>query len=201
MTGQSSALAEAACVAPDARSAALTEAQPMASTLRPTDREVFFGKDDLIVSKTDLKGRITYANDVFQRIAGFTEKELLGQPHSMIRHPHMPRAVFKLLWDMLLQGQEVFAYVKNLTKQSDYYWVFAHVTPSYNAAGDMIGFHSNRRVPSRKAIATVVPLYADLLAAEAQHRNGKDALAAGHGRLLEFVNSTQKSYDELVLSL
>src|SRR5690348_3792647 len=64
----------------------------------PTDVEVFFDKDDIIVSKTDLKGHITYANKTFCGIAGYTEREVIGQPHSLIRHPDMPRAVFKLLW-------------------------------------------------------------------------------------------------------
>jgi PAS domain S-box-containing protein len=173
----------------------------MTSGVRPTQREAFFDRDEIIVSKTDLKGRITYANPVFQRIAGYTERELLGQPHSIIRHPDMPRAAFKLVWDMLLEREEVFAYVKNMTKTGDFYWVFAHITPSFDAAGKMIGFHSNRRVPSRKAIDAIAPLYADVLRVEAQHKNGKEALAAGYDHLVKFVSSTKKPYDELVLSL
>jgi PAS domain S-box-containing protein len=172
----------------------------MAPAIRPTNREVFFDTGDIIVSKTDVKGRITYANDVFVQISGFSERELLGQPHSIIRHPDMPRAVFKLLWDTLLSGSEIFAYVKNITKTGDHYWVFAHVTPSYDANGEMVGFHSNRRVPSRPAIQTVTPLYAELLRIEAQHRNGKDALTASTRHLADFVSGKKVAYDELVLS-
>ncbi len=173
----------------------------MATVIRPTGREVFFDPADIIVSKTDTKGRITYANDVFLAIAGYSEKELLGEPHSIIRHPDMPRAVFKLLWDMLFQGQEVFAYVKNMAKSGDHYWVFAHVTPSYDASGQLVGFHSNRRVPKRSVIDAITPIYADLLRLEASHRNGKEALAASSKALADFVTSKNLGYDELVLAL
>jgi PAS domain S-box-containing protein len=81
----------------------------MGRHINPRDVEVFFDKGDLIVSKTDVKGRITYANQVFCHVAGYSEAELLGQPHSIIRHPDMPRAVFKLLWDVIRDGREIFA--------------------------------------------------------------------------------------------
>ena len=77
----------------------------------------------------------------------------MGQPHSIIRHPDMPRAVFKLLWDTVIEGREIFAYVKNKAKNGDFYWVFAHVTPSYDNDRRIIGFHSNRRVPDPKVVA------------------------------------------------
>ncbi len=163
-------------------------------------KEVFF--EGLIVSKTNLSGRITYANDVFCRVAGYSEAELLGQPHSIIRHPDMPRAVFKYLWDTVLDGREVFAYVKNAAKSGDFYWVFAHVTPSRDAAGKTIGFHSNRRVPDPRIVREVItPLYAGLLRDEQSHRNGKDSLAAGYRALTDFIASKKISYDELIFSL
>ncbi|QCK84652.1 PAS domain S-box protein [Phreatobacter aquaticus] len=173
----------------------------MAHAIRPTGREVFFDPADIIVSKTDLKGRITYANDVFIAIAGFSERELLGQPHSIIRHPDMPRAVFKLLWDTLAKGEEIFAYVKNMARSGDHYWVFAHVTPSYDAAGTLVSYHSNRRVPKRAAIDAIAPVYAELCRVEAEHRNGKEALAASSRILSDFVVSQKIGYDELVLAL
>ncbi len=77
-------------------------------TVRPTGRERTFHEDEIIVSKTDLKGVITYANQVFVRVAGYSEQELLGQPHNLIRHPDMPKCVFKLLWDTISQGNEIF---------------------------------------------------------------------------------------------
>jgi len=169
---------------------------------KPTNTERFFAADDIIVSKTDLKGRITYANSVFCEVAGYTEAELMGLPHSVVRHPDMPRAVFKFLWDRIAEGHEVFAYVKNMAKNGDYYWVLAHVTPSFDAAGKIIGFHSNRRVPDPAIVKNAIaPLYAQILREEQSHRNGKDALAAGLQYLVDFVNSRKMSYDELVFSL
>ncbi|MGO3934453.1 PAS domain-containing protein [Rhodopseudomonas pseudopalustris] len=173
----------------------------MSASLKPTSVERFFDADDIIVSKTDLKGRITYANPTFCRIAGYDEDELLGQPHSIIRHPDMPRCVFKLLWDTLEQRREIFAYVKNMARNGDFYWVFAHVTPSYGATGEVVGYHSNRRVPDRRVVAAIEPLYAELLREEQSHRNGKDALAAGYRRLLDFVTAKNMSYDELIFAL
>jgi PAS domain S-box-containing protein len=168
----------------------------------PTKIERFFAKDDIIVSKTDLKGRITYANKVFCDIAGYTEAELIGQPHSIIRHPDMPRAVFKLLWDTILEGREIFAYVMNMAKGGDFYWVFAHVTPTFDANQNIVAFHSNRRVPDPKVIKTAIaPLYADLLREESAHPNGKDGLAAGYRKLTDFVGSQKVSYDELIFAL
>lgn len=168
-----------------------------------TQQEVFFDPSDIIVSKTDTRGRITYANRVFCDIAGYRLEEIVGQPHSIIRHPEMPRCIFKLLWDHLLRGEEVFAYVKNTTKdRNHYYWVLAHVTPSFNDAKEVIGFHSNRRVPNRETVNnTIIPLYASLLAEEEAHRNGKEAVNMGYQKLMEFVKSTNKPYDELMFSI
>lgn len=174
----------------------------MKKATAPTNVEVFFREEDLIVSKTDLKGRLTYVNREFCRIAGYTEAELLGEPHSVIRHPDMPRSVFKLLWDSILEGREIFAYVKNMTKSGDHYWVFAHVTPSYDERGQIVGFHSNRRVPSRDALSgTIVPLYSELLKEENRHSNGKQSLASGFECLAGWLKSKGKPYDELVFSI
>lgn len=174
----------------------------MARTVTPTNREVYFDAGDIIVSKTNLKGHITYANKVFCDIAGYTEAEVLGQPHSIIRHPDMPRAVFKLLWDHIVEGHEVFAYVKNMAKNGDHYWVFAHVTPSFDANRQVTGFHSNRRVPSREILnGAIIPLYGELLREEKSRRNGKDSLAAGYQKLLDFVSARKMAYDQFIFSL
>lgn len=173
----------------------------MADPIRPSHRERFFDANDIIVSKTDLKGRITYANHVFLDIAGYAESEILGQPHRIIRHPDMPRCVFKLLWDTVIDGQEIFAYVKNMAKNGDHYWVFAHVTPSFDAEGKVVGFHSNRRVPKRSAVDAIAPVYAHLCGIEAQFKNGKEALAAGFRHLQDFVTAKKVSYEEYVLAL
>ena len=134
-----------------------------------TGVERFFGDDEIIVSKTDLTGKITYANEIFYSISGFTEAEVVGQPHSMIRHPQMPRAVFKLFWETLQSGNEIFAYVDNLCKNGDHYWVFAHATPSFDARGEIVGYHSNRRVPERRSLDIVQALYRELREEELRH--------------------------------
>jgi PAS domain S-box-containing protein len=173
----------------------------MAPQINPTGRETFFRDFELIVSKTDLKGRLTYANGVFRRMAGYDESELLGQPHSIIRHPDMPRSVFRLLWETIEAHREIFAFVKNMARNGDHYWVFAHVTPSFDATGRITGYHSNRRVPDRAMLeSAIIPLYAEVLKIERSHVNGKEALAAGYKALTDFVASTKVSYDELMFS-
>ena len=87
----------------------------------PTGRERRFDDDELLVSKTDPKGRITYANDVFVRVSGYALPEIIGQPHNLIRHPQMPRGVFRLLWDSISRGEELFAFINNLAKNGDHY--------------------------------------------------------------------------------
>jgi PAS domain S-box-containing protein len=166
-----------------------------------TGVERVFGEDELIVSKTDRAGRIIYANDVFARISGYSLGELYGKPHNVVRHPEMPRGVFKLLWDTLELRSEVFAYVMNLTKRGDHYWVFAHITPSFDRSGQVMGYHSNRRTPNRAALPAVIGLYGELLAEEARHGDRRVAAAAS-ARLLEARLADRGStYGELMFEL
>ena len=167
----------------------------------PSGREVHFGDEEIIVSKTDLKGRITYANDVFAKVSGYSEAELLGKPHNLIRHPDMPACVFQLLWDTIEQRQEIFAYVINMAKDGGHYWVFAHVTPSFDQAGHHIGYHSNRRVPYLDALPAVKGLYAALCAEERKHSQKKEAIAASTRVLLGLLAEQGKSYSEFVFGL
>lgn len=174
----------------------------MARDAQTTGVERFFKDDEIIVSKTDLKGHITYANDVFLRVAGMSETEALGQPHSCIRHPDMPRAVFKLLWDTLGAGKEIFAYVLNRAKNGDHYWVLAHVTPSRDASGQVVGYHSNRRVPDRKVLDTVIiPLYKQLLEIEGRQANSKEGMNEAFNTLVNLLKSKGVGYDEFIFSL
>lgn len=167
-----------------------------------TGNERTFGENELIVSKTDLTGRITYANDVFLRIAGYTEAEILGQPHSVIRHPDMPRCVFKLLWDVIADGGEIFAYVINRAKNGDHYWVLAHVTPSFDTSGKIIGYHSNRRVPDMEIVHnTIVPLYKALKDEEDSHANRKDGMMAAFDTMVGLLAEKGVEYDEFIATL
>jgi PAS domain S-box-containing protein len=174
----------------------------MAQEIKLTGTECFFDDDEIIVSKTDLKGRITYANNVFLRIAGYTEQEVLGQPHSMVRHPEMPRCVFKLLWDTLRSGKEIFAYVINTAKNGDHYWVLAHVTPSRDASGNIIGYHSNRRVPDRTILNDkIIPLYKSLLEEENQHHDRKKGMETSFEAVVSMLSEAGVGYDEFVATL
>jgi len=170
-------------------------------TVTPTGVEQFFPEDEIIVSKTDLKGHITYANQTFIQIAGFTEEELLGQPHSIIRHPDMPRCVFKLLWDTLEARKEIFAYVKNMSKNGDHYWVFAHVTPTFGASNQIIGYHSNRRVPERTQVDLFAGIYSQLLAEERRYPDWRLGMQAAGKILMNTIAAKGMEYEEFVFSV
>lgn len=164
--------------------------------------EKFFSDNEIIVSKTDLTGRMTYCNDVFIRVSGYSEDECIGKQHSLIRHPAMPRSIFKLLWDTLNNGQEIFAYVVNRCKNGDFYWVNAHVTPSRDSLGNIIGYHSNRRTPDAAIVKnTIEPLYAKLLQIEQSHDNRKEGLAAASAAIRELLSQSGMEYDEFFASL
>ena len=169
--------------------------------VRPTGVERTFPPDELIVSKTDRRGVITYANDVFLRVSGYELDEVLGRPHNLIRHPEMPRAVFALLWQTLAEGRELFAYINNLASDGGHYWVLAHVTPSYVAEGRVVGYHSNRRGPAPSAVARIVPLYRQLLAEERRHPTARAAVEASSRLLAGLVAAEADSYDEFVWSV
>ncbi|WP_341705214.1 PAS domain-containing protein [Ferrovibrio sp.] len=167
----------------------------------PTGTERSFGEDEIIVSKTDARGRLFYANDVFCKVGLYSEQELAGQPHSIVRHPDMPRCVFQLLWETIAAGREIFAYVKNMAKNGDHYWVFAHVTPSYGRDGQIDGYHSSRRRPDRAALAQIEPLYRRLLEAENAAPDRKQGQAAGYALLHGILAERGQSYEEFVFSL
>ena len=168
--------------------------------VQPTQTEKLMRDEDFIVSKTDLKGRITYGNRIFQEFSGYTEKELLGAPHNIIRHPDMPRGVFKFAWDELGKEHEVFAYVKNMSADGSFYWVLANMTPSYDSAGQVIGYYSVRRAPGREAVKTMEGLYRLMLAEEA-----KVATAAQPDASLKLLNQVLAekgvSYADFILSI
>lgn len=165
-------------------------------------RERILGDEDIIVSKTDLKGKITYANENFLHFAGYKLGQVLGAPHNIVRHPHMPRCVFKLLWDYLGDSREIFAYVLNRSANGDHYWVLAHVTHSRDLEGRTVGYHSNRRSVNRQAVdEVIVPLYRQLLDAEARHANPKDGMAASSDLLADTLARAGKSYEQFIFTL
>lgn len=165
----------------------------------PTGVERRFGAEEIIVTKSDLKGRILYANEVFLRVAGYSEEEVIGRPHSILRHPDMPVAVFQLFWNRITAGDEVFALVNNLARDGANYWVFAHVTPTFDDAGRIVGYHSNRRQPDPSVIAAVVPLYRQVRALELRAHG--QVTPESSALLAELTTAAHASYDEYVWSL
>lgn len=163
----------------------------------PTSQERLMRENDFIVSKTDLAGRITYGNEIFIEFSGYSEEELLGSQHNIIRHPDMPRAVFHLLWDYLAKDREIFAYVKNMSKDGGYYWVFAQVAPMKDANNKKIGYTSVRRMPNPKAIPIVAEVYRNMLEAE-RKAGAKDAIAASGAVLAAVLKDKGVSYEELI---
>ena len=168
--------------------------------ITPTSVERVMREDDFIVSMTDLKGIITYCNRIFIEFSGYSESELLGTQHNIIRHPDMPRAVFKLLWDKIQNREECFAYVKNMAKDGSFYWVFTNVTPTFDPAGNITGYFSVRRKPKQSGVQTATAVYAAML--EAEKRAGPaNAIAAATKVLVDILNEKGLSYDELVLAI
>lgn len=161
-----------------------------------TDMELRMKPGEFIVSKTDLKGNITYGNETFIEMSGYSESELINAPHNILRHHDMPKLIFKLLWERIREREGIYAYVKNKTKNGDYYWVFAYVTPSFDPSGNRIGYFSIRRAPTPKAIETIEPLYRQLLDAE---RSG--GMSASQNYLTKVLQEQGMTYDQFVLGL
>jgi len=126
--------------------------------IQPTHVEYLFPETDSMVTKTDLKGIITYANDDFVKASGYTRAELLGQPHNMVRHPDMPFEAFADMWKTLKAGRPWTGLVKNLRKDGGFYWVLANATPNYED-GKMIGYMSVRTKPTRQQVDETARMY------------------------------------------
>lgn len=155
---------------------------------------------DFIVSKTDLKGTITYANRIFMEFARYSEPELIGKPHNVIRHPDMPRAIFKLLWDTVVIGNEIHAYVLNMAKDGTGYWVFANVSPVKDENGKIVGYYSVRRKPMQKALNVIIPLY-KLMLEEEKRNQTKDQIGASTKILTKLLEQKGLSYEEFILAV
>jgi PAS domain S-box-containing protein len=151
--------------AAEATEARLTYTDGSSRTVYATAIEVPFPEGRLIVSRTDLKGIITHANDAFVEMSGWQREELIGTPHHILRHPDMPKVAFKGLWDDVAAGKKWHGYVKNLRKDGSYYWVYATAVPNIRN-GQIVGYTSVRRKPSRTRINELVPVYRQWLEQE-----------------------------------
>ena len=163
---------------------------------KPNLQERQFPENEIIVSKTDLKGKILYGNRIFIELSGYTEKELSGKPHNTVRHPDMSKVIFKFLWDSVKNGKEIIAYVKNLSKDGSFYWVKAFVTPSFNGKGEIVGYHSIRLKPTETAKESISALYKELL--EVEQREGVEK---SQERLEQVLAQKGASYEEFISSL
>jgi len=129
----------------------------------PIDNEIKLDPSRIIMSKTDARGVIEFANDYFMSICGYKEHELMGRPHSVVRHPDMPRVIFKILWDRLKNGENIHALVKNLAKDGSYYWVLTSFETKYDGEGNIISHYSRRKAAPSEAIAHIEKLYRSLI--------------------------------------
>lgn len=128
----------------------------------PVDEEVLFDGRSLI-SETDTKGIITYINRKFTEMSLYTKEEVIGQPHSILRHPDMPKAAFEGMWKIIQEGKIWEGYVKNLRKDGKYYWVVVHIVPKLDSEGEVIGYIASRKMPDRIRLQTVINQYNKML--------------------------------------
>ena len=140
----------------------------------PIDEEIVLDPKRYIVSETDEKGRITFCNDYFMEVSGYSHEELIGKSHNIVRHPDMPKVVFKLLWETIGQGKNINAVVKNLAKDGRYYWIFTEFETRKDAdTGEIIGYHADRKSISKHVLEIIADLYTKLL--EIENNEGIEA--------------------------
>ncbi|MGE5313513.1 MAG: PAS domain-containing protein [Acidobacteriota bacterium] len=166
----------------------------------PTNQFREMREEDFIVSKTDLKGRITYCNKIFIEFSKYSADELIGVQHNIVRHPFMPRSVFKMLWDTIQNRGEIFAYILNMAKDGSGYWVFANVAESTDETGRPIAYYSVRRKPKAAGVKAVTEIYREMT--EIERRVGtKDGMAASAEFFKSIYGKGGMTYEEFVHTL
>lgn len=163
---------------------------------QPIDNEIPLDETKIIMSKTDERGIIEYANQYFMDICGYEEWDLMGEPHNVIRHPDMPKIVFKVLWDRLFEGKNIHALVKNLAKDGSYYWVITNFETRYDENGKIIAHFSRRKAPPRYAIEAIIPIYKALVDIE-----NSEGIEASGAFLTNFLAEKGVTYDEFILQV
>lgn len=131
----------------------------------PTDIEVKFEGGNMI-TETDLHGRISYVNRLFVQMSGYSKEELIGTPHSIMRHPDMPKCCFDVMWKTIKKGDTWEGYVKNLRKDGAYYWVIVMVSPKYDSAGNLSGYIAVRKPPGEMTLEEIKAKYAEMMGNE-----------------------------------
>ena len=160
----------------------------------PKNEQITLDPKRYIVSKTNPKGVITYGNDYFVEISGYKEAELIGKPHNIIRHPDMPKVVFKLMWDRIQNGQPIMALVKNLAKDGRYYWVVTEFESKKDKlTNEIIGYTAFRKAAPKNAVKVIAPIYQKLIEIEAQ-----SGIEASEQYLVGFLEEKGLSYDQFI---
>jgi PAS domain S-box-containing protein len=160
----------------------------------PSDREVDWNKNKVLLSKTDTKGTILYANEDFIDVSGYDEFELIGQPHNIIRHPDMPKVIFKFLWDSIKSSKNIHAIIKNMSKTGRYYWVITDFKIVADSDGEIVGYFGTRKsVPEDVIVKFIEPLYKKLL-----HIEEASGMSASEEYLIGFLEERKKTYNEYI---
>jgi len=157
------------------------------------DEEIIINDEEVLISITDPKGVITEANDIFCKVAGYSEEELVGSPHNMIRHPDMPQIMFKIVWEHIKDRENVMAVVKNLAKDGRYYWVVTDFVTTVDADRNIIKYTAYRRPVSDKVKEAIIPLYNALTAIERI-----EGIEASEKFLTDYFTKRDTNYDDLV---
>lgn len=172
----------------------------MKTKITAIDQELVLPDDDFISSKTNPNGILTYANSLFIKYSGYKESELFGQQHNIIRHPDMPRVIFKLMWDALQSKREFNGYIKNLNKNGSYYWVFANIVPSFSSDNELLGYYSVQRKPEAEKLNYIKNIYADFMEIE-QQSPPEESISNSLYKLNILLNGREKGYDEFILTI
>jgi len=155
----------------------------MARNIEVLNEEIPLDSKKYIISETDAKGNITYCNEYFIEISGYSKEELIGSPHNIVRHPDMPKIVFKLLWQTIKDGKNINAIVKNLAKDGRYYWIFTEFEIRKDPiSNEIIGYQASRKTTSKHVIEIIAELYSELLKIEKE-----DGIDASEKYLSEFL--------------
>lgn len=160
----------------------------------PSDREVDWNKNKVLLSKTDIKGTILYANEDFIDVSGYDEFELIGQPHNIIRHPDMPKVIFKFLWDSIKSSKNIHVIIKNMSKTGRYYWVITDFKIIADSDGEIVGYFGTRKSVREDIIVKFIePLYKKLL-----HIEEASGLFASEEYMIGFLEERKKTYIEYI---
>ncbi|KAF2506852.1 PAS domain-containing protein [Flavobacterium zhairuonense] len=160
----------------------------------PSDREVDWNKNKVLLSKTDTKGTILYANEDFIDVSGYDEYELIGQPHNIIRHPDMPKVIFKFLWDSIKSSRNIHVIIKNMSKTGRYYWVITDFKIIADSNGEIVGYFGTRKSVREDIISKFIePLYNKLL-----HIEEASGMLASEEYLVGFLEERKKTYMEYI---